>query len=590
MSQLPPPSELPSHTPRLGHGRYVLMDRLGKGGMAGVFAAWDTQLDEWRAIKVLFPKHAGDRSLRSRFETEARTMRQLNHPNLVRVFDVGEAEHHPYMVMELVDAGSLHLWIKSYGPMPPRMAVEAVLQLCQALQTVHDADVVHRDVKPRNLLINWDGALKLTDFGIARVEPSEETSTGLALGTMGYMSPEQLHDAKTVDHRSDLYALGATLWAILTARKARDLFRLDDKPELMEGVPPALRPVLRHCLAYERQDRYQSAEDIRAVLEGVLPGLPPDPATTPPLPLPSGGVDLTGSADPAVFREILEGEDTSDADGLLDFGSSTSSAFRRDDAGRVPIQAPPPLEGDLKHRRAVSPTTPYASSDALPTYTAGVVQPQDQRRPETIGLKGPQAIGTPEPVPPPPQPTEPRSPRDGSAVRMASIAALGLLGLGVMAVLGMVGTLLVGTWQLSSAEARFDAACDDLSARVNDAAPIVRELEQLGASPDPLLASLEEWNLITDPRAKGHAAVAFVERVGSEARERVDPVGVSHEEQMVRQRMSRLTDGVTQYQDALTAWHRAAGGPFGRLSLRLGLADPLIRPTLSPPSAPLRQE
>src|SRR5262249_26086414 len=157
-------------------------------------------------------------------------------------------------------------WTKTHAAMPPQMALEAMIQLCSGVAVVHASGVVHRDIKPRNVLINWDGVLKLTDFGIAQLDGSQETRTGLAMGTLGFMSPEQLHDAKTVDLRTDIYAIGATLWSQLTARKARDLFRLEDKPELMDGVPDVVQPLLAKCLAYERHDRYQSANELTRAL------------------------------------------------------------------------------------------------------------------------------------------------------------------------------------------------------------------------------------------------------------------------------------------------------------------------------------
>ncbi|MEQ1568022.1 MAG: serine/threonine-protein kinase, partial [Myxococcota bacterium] len=340
---LPPPPELPERAPRLADGRYVLLARIGRGGMAGVYAAWDLEVEEWRAIKVLLPKQARDDSLRARFEREGATMMSLHHPNLVRVYEVGSGEKLPFLVMELIGSGSLYRWTKTWGAMPPRMAVEAMIQLCEGLTEVHGSGVVHRDIKPRNVLIDWNGVLKLTDFGIAQLEDSHDTRTGLAMGTLGFMSPEQLHDSKSVDLRTDIYAIGATLWTQLTARKARDLFRLEDKPDLMEGVPEVVQPLLLRCLAYEREDRYASARALASALGELFAHLPEDPPETPPLPL---NLSLSFKSKPEnTFSEILTTMNPDDEpqsegdDGLVSMPPGSTPPPSRP---RRPSVAPPP--------------------------------------------------------------------------------------------------------------------------------------------------------------------------------------------------------------------------------------------------------
>ncbi|MEQ1506264.1 MAG: serine/threonine-protein kinase, partial [Myxococcota bacterium] len=278
---------LPPDAPSLAEGRYVLLSRIGEGGMAAVYRAFDTKLRVWRAVKVLVPAYAKRRSVRERFESEAQTMALLEQPNLVRVFDVGSMDGLPFLVMEYVGGGTLDLWVDRHGPMPPRMAVEAVRQVALALVAVHAQGVVHRDVKPNNILVAANGTCKLTDFGVARTE-MDPTHPGQLLGTLGYMAPEQRVDAAGVDARADLYGLGATLWHLLRAEQPNDLFLAHHEPKLLDRIPPVLRPILLRAVAHERRDRYPSAEKFAHDLEDVLSGLPMPAPGTPPLVQPPG--------------------------------------------------------------------------------------------------------------------------------------------------------------------------------------------------------------------------------------------------------------------------------------------------------------
>ncbi|MCA9493770.1 MAG: serine/threonine protein kinase [Myxococcales bacterium] len=338
---LPDPADIPADAPCLA-GRYLLVGRVGRGGMAEVCAAWDLTGQVWRAVKILQPRHARDRSLRQRFFQEAETMASLHHPNLVEVTDLGDGEL-PFMVMELVTGGPVDHWCVRHGAMPPQMALEVMLQLCAALGTVHSAGVVHRDIKPRNLLVADGGVVKLTDFGIAQLEASQETKTGLAMGTMGFMSPEQLHDAKSVDARSDVYAVGATLFTLLTCRKARDLFRLEDRPELMDDVPEPLRDVLRRSLAYDRDARYETIEAFADALRSVSEALPDDPPDTPWLWDPSVDLTIDDEFDPSfseVFTTMGEEPATADED-LYAPEDQQPRGLRPEVIGLTPPPAPP---------------------------------------------------------------------------------------------------------------------------------------------------------------------------------------------------------------------------------------------------------
>ena len=172
---MPSIPNLPADAPNLAEGRYVLVSRIGEGGLAAVYRAYDKKLRVWRAVKLLMPEFSRRKSMCERLESEALTMAQLEHPNLVRVYDVGYVGTIPYLVMELVTGGTLHHWVDKHGIMPPALAAESTLQVLRGLSAVHEMGVIHRDVKPRNVLIAPNAVCKLTDFGIAH---SGESKSG----------------------------------------------------------------------------------------------------------------------------------------------------------------------------------------------------------------------------------------------------------------------------------------------------------------------------------------------------------------------------------------------------------------------------
>jgi serine/threonine protein kinase len=198
-------------TRRLGAERYELEDRLGHGGMATVYCARDTKLDRQVAIKLLADNFAGDEEVRKRFSREARLAARLDHPNIVQVFDVGEEDDRPYIVMEYVDGGTLADRLGRRGRSLARAeALHLLCQLCDGLGHAHAKKLVHRDIKPQNLLLREsDGWLKITDFGIARAaeETTRLTRPGKVIGTDRYMAPEQLADGK-ITPAADIYACG----------------------------------------------------------------------------------------------------------------------------------------------------------------------------------------------------------------------------------------------------------------------------------------------------------------------------------------------------------------------------------------------
>lgn len=272
-----PPSEL-------SDSRYRLAELLGQGGSATVWRAWDERLQAERAVKVLAQEKLGDDATQARFLAEARAMATLVHPNVLRIFDIGQDGPWVFMVMELAPGGTLWGWVRRHGPMPPRLAVELLLPVAGALEATHHAGIIHRDVKPQNIMLDAQGQPRLADFGIARVRHGDEhelTRTGSSLGTWGYMAPEQRKDARSVDARADVYALGATLWALLTGEVPVDLFAWGVPADLESHLPPALLALVRRATHFEPDQRFANMEELAAALTTLLPILPPLPADTP---------------------------------------------------------------------------------------------------------------------------------------------------------------------------------------------------------------------------------------------------------------------------------------------------------------------
>ena len=269
-------------------GPYQIVQLIGEGGMGAVYRAKDTRLGRDVAIKVLTNVAFSDRERLLRFEQEARATGMLNHPNLLTVYDVGrDAEGNPFLVTELLEGETLSSRLQR-GPLSPRKAVDAALQMAQGLAAAHEKGIVHRDLKPDNVFLTRDGRLKILDFGIAKLTsrtgsdgPTFEmaaTEPGMVLGTVGYMSPEQVR-GEAVDHRSDIFSLGTIFFEMLTGARAfkrnsavetLSAILKEDPPDLTDllpTAPPALERLLRRCLEKDREQRFQSARDLGFNLE-----------------------------------------------------------------------------------------------------------------------------------------------------------------------------------------------------------------------------------------------------------------------------------------------------------------------------------
>jgi beta-lactam-binding protein with PASTA domain/predicted Ser/Thr protein kinase len=264
-------------------GRYRIVRKLGSGGMADVYLAEDEELGRRIAIKILNDRHANDESFVERFRREAKNAAGLSHPNIVSIYDRGEAEGTYYIAMEYLDGRSLKELVVARGPLPIPDAIDATRQVLAALRFAHRKGVVHRDIKPHNVMADADGRLKVTDFGIARAGVSQMTEAGSIIGTAQYLSPEQARGAP-VDQRSDLYSVGVVLYEMLTGTTPFSgespveiaMKHLSDppRPPSVEraDIPPDLDMIVLRALAKNPDDRFQTAEEIDAELERVSRG------------------------------------------------------------------------------------------------------------------------------------------------------------------------------------------------------------------------------------------------------------------------------------------------------------------------------
>jgi beta-lactam-binding protein with PASTA domain/predicted Ser/Thr protein kinase len=279
-------------TPRLLSERYELGEVLGFGGMSEVHRGLDTRLGRDVAVKVLRADLARDPQFQMRFRREAQNAAALNHPAIVAVYDTGEVQGDfgplPYIVMEYVDGQTLREIVKTTGPMSQQQVLDVMADVCAALDFSHRHQIIHRDVKPANIMINRAGAVKVMDFGIARAlgEGQNVTQTAAVIGTAQYLSPEQAR-GEAVDARSDVYAAGCVLYELLTGEPpftgdspvavAYQHVREDPKSpsEVNPAVPPALDAIVLKALSKNPANRYQSAAEMRSDLVRVRGGQSP---------------------------------------------------------------------------------------------------------------------------------------------------------------------------------------------------------------------------------------------------------------------------------------------------------------------------
>src|SRR6266446_1716923 len=259
-------------------GRYRVVALAGRGGMGEVYRAEDLKLSQIVAIKFLPAALSRDAGALARFHSEVRIARQVSHPNVCRVFDIGDADGIPFLTMEYVDGEDLASLVRRIGRLSSDKAIEIARQACAGLAAAHDRGVIHRDLKPANLMLDSTGKIRITDFGLAAISASLD-ATDVKAGTPAYMAPEQL-EGKEVTARSDLYSLGLVLYEILTGKRA---FNATTLPELMKqresSVPaspstlvrdldPLVERVILRCLEKDPAQRPASALQVAAALPG----------------------------------------------------------------------------------------------------------------------------------------------------------------------------------------------------------------------------------------------------------------------------------------------------------------------------------
>ncbi|MBI1177189.1 protein kinase [bacterium] len=260
---VPSPAELAGHFPQ-----FEIVKLLGRGGMGWVYQARQKQLDRLVALKILPPEAGRDPTFAERFQREARALARLNHPNIVAIYEFGQAGPYWFFVLEYVDGQNLRQCERA-NRLTEKDAVATVLEICDGLQFAHDQGIVHRDIKPENILIDPKGRVKIADFGVARILESGPRQITLTagqnvLGTPYYMAPEQLDKSDQTDHRVDIFALGVVLYEMLTGSLPLGRF---EAPSESAGSQKGLDPIIDTALQQRPQRRYQTVAALKADLE-----------------------------------------------------------------------------------------------------------------------------------------------------------------------------------------------------------------------------------------------------------------------------------------------------------------------------------
>ncbi|MGK4002283.1 protein kinase [Sorangium sp. So ce1036] len=305
-------------------GRYELLGLVGVGGMGSVYRARDRELDEIVAVKVLCRELSGAPEVIERFRREVRLSRKVTHPNVARVFDIGEHDGDRFLTMEFIDGEPLSALL-ARGRLPVCRVLDIVESVCAGLRAAHRAGIIHRDLKPDNVLLARDGRVVLTDFGIARAltpDGGASKTLGAVLGTPAYMAPEQVQGVRDIDERADLYALGAMLYEMLTGERAwqgeaplavaaaRLVADPPDPRQKRPDLPEALVRVVVRCMARSRDERYPSVDSVAQELASLTrpATVPPPIAPAPERPSMSGsGVITPGGKSVAVLPFVNQG-------------------------------------------------------------------------------------------------------------------------------------------------------------------------------------------------------------------------------------------------------------------------------------------
>ena len=254
-------------------GRYEIISLVGSGGMADVYNAVDNRLSRQVAIKVLKEEYSSDKNFVMKFRAEAQSAAGLSHPNIVNVYDVGEDEGLHYIVMELVEGITLKKFIERKGKLELKEAVGIAIQIAQGMEAAHANHIIHRDIKPQNIIISKEGKVKVTDFGIAKAATSNTIAAGQAVGSVHYISPEQARGGYS-DAKSDIYSLGVTLFEMLTGRVPFNgdttvaiAIKHIQEPipsvrKYVPDVPLSVEKIVLKCCQKSPDRRYQSASEL----------------------------------------------------------------------------------------------------------------------------------------------------------------------------------------------------------------------------------------------------------------------------------------------------------------------------------------
>jgi len=259
------PSDKPSR-------RFQIIGEIARGGMGVVYCAMDTLLNEMVALKMLPREFNQEEQAVERFIREVRTTRKLNHPHIVRIYDIGDEDGQLFISMEYINGKTLRQIQKEKGPFPEKELWPMMKQVCQALATAHAQGVIHRDIKPANIMLDSSHHIKVMDFGIAKLPNAERlTQTNDFLGTPLYMSPEQCQGLP-VDQRSDIYSLGVTLFELLTGNLPFNegniaYHHISTPPPVPAGLSPLGQQIILKCLSKNPAERYQSAEEMLLDIE-----------------------------------------------------------------------------------------------------------------------------------------------------------------------------------------------------------------------------------------------------------------------------------------------------------------------------------
>ncbi|MEQ1566742.1 MAG: protein kinase [Myxococcota bacterium] len=536
--------------PRL-NGRYTVVRLLGKGAQARVYLAWDARLKQWRAIKVLAETYLEDEQVRARFEQEAQAMARLSHPNLVRVVDIDHDGPIPFMVMELGRGGAVTDWMKRHGPVPALVACRIAQQCCDGLSHAHAVGVVHRDVKPHNILLRDDGTAMLSDFGIAQVaEAASLTATGTIMGTFAFMAPEQRTDSKAVDARADVYSLGATLFTMLSGRTSAELFFAESRDAILQPVPEILRPVILTACRYEKEQRYASMAEFRDALERRLARMTPDPGApvslvSDLLPIPDG-VPKWVSGDSGVdeLRRMLDAVRATEAPEHPTFVPSANPPEPRSAAPQRP-----PLPATALRRPA--PMSPPLQTGDLPDYidptTLNRPKPRFDDRPFQIDLGGSRSLSAEAP-----------SARAGLRLAPAALVAVGMA-LGLAALVGIVASSFLTNL---FAERWLDAASRELVETASAQREVVVDLGAAGGDSAALHARWEAFERAAEDE-RPELARALVEQIEHEA-------SAHPPSNLAGAKVHAVSRALRLYLDAESRRDAVRDSVFGRLTSGIG--------------------